>query len=140
MRNDELEGKVRTWLELYSDDVSDNIINEMVHLQAIQSANFSAALTPFQLLNTILDKKLVNIFPSVTIVLRIVCTLPVAVAEAERSFSALARVKNVLRSSMTQQRLSDLGTLIMESTLARQLNFSDIIDTFASRKARKAVL
>ena len=58
--------------------------------------------------------------------LRIFLTLPVTVAQAERSFSALARVKNVLRSTMCQSRLSSLGTLAMEPVLCRNIDFDDI--------------
>ena len=70
--------------------------------------------------------------------LRIFLTLPVSVAQAERSFSCLSRVKGVQRSTMCQSRLTSLGTLAMEPTLARQIDFEDIIDRFARKKARKA--
>ncbi|KAJ4430239.1 hypothetical protein ANN_22451 [Periplaneta americana] len=41
---------------------------------------------------------------------------------------------------MSQGRLSSLGTLALESSLARELDFEEIIDYFASRKTRKAPL
>ena len=46
---------------------------------------------------------------------------PVTVAEAERSFTVLKRIKNYLRSTMCQMRLTSLGTLAVESELAKQL-------------------
>ena len=46
-------------------------------------------------------------FPSVFIALRIFLTLPVTNCEGERSFSHLARIKNELRTTQTQQRLID---------------------------------
>ena len=49
--------------------------------------------------------------------LRIFCTLPVTVAQAERSFSTLARVKNVVRSTMCQERLTSLGMLAVQGRL-----------------------
>ena len=41
---------------------------------------------------------------------------------------------------MKQDRLTDLGTLAIESTFARKVNFDNIIDYFAPKKARKAHL
>ena len=99
----------------------------------IHSANFgNKALLPLELLNKIKALKLDALFPNVVVVLRVFLTLPVTVAQAERSFSALSRVKNVLRSTMCQDRLSSLPTL------CRSINFDDIVDQFAKRKARKA--
>lgn len=58
----------------------------------------------------------------------VICILPVAVAEAERSFSTLTSVKSFLRTTMAQ-----------EPVLAIQLDFNSIIDNFANKKARKAI-
>ena len=51
--------------------------------------------------------------------------------EAERSFSKLKLINNFLRSTMSQQRLSDLGTLAIEHEIARKIDYSNIIDHFA---------
>lgn len=48
-------------------------------------------------------------------------------AEAKRS-------QRSLRSTMTQQRLSELATLVVEFVLVHQLSFTDAVATFASRK------
>ena len=48
--------------------------------------------------------------------------MPVSVAEGERSFSKLAIVKNHLRSTMGQGRLSSLVLLSCEHDLAKKLN------------------
>ena len=66
-------------------------------------------------------------------------TLPVTVASAERSFSKLKLIKNHLRSTMGQERLSSLSLLSIESDLARKIDFDDLIECFAARKARKGV-
>ena len=41
---------------------------------------------------------------------------------------------------MSQERLNDLAILSIENELARQANFDELIDTFASRKARKGII
>ena len=78
-----------------------------------------------------------GIFPNVCISLRIFLTLPVTIAFAERSFSKLKLIKNYLRSTMLQERLSDLTVLGIESELARLVDFTQVIDSFASTKARR---
>ena len=71
--------------------------------------------------------------------LKIFVTLPVTLASAERSLSKLKLIKNSLRNAMSQERLNDLAILSIENELARQVNFDDLIDTFASRKARTVI-
>lgn len=66
-------------------------------------------LSPLDLLNTLEKQKLKSIFPNICIALRLFCTFPVSVAEAEMSFSTLARLKNFLRSTMVQDQLSSLA-------------------------------
>ena len=57
--------------------------------------------------------------------------------EGERSFSALSRMKNQLRITMSQDRISALGLLYIESDVLRELEFSDLIDDFAKNQCRK---
>jgi len=48
-------------------------------------------------------------YPNVSIAYRILLTIPVTVASAERSFSKLKLLKNYLRSTMLQDRLNGLA-------------------------------
>ena len=50
-------------------------------------------------------------FPVLVRVLRIAMTISVSSAQCERSFSTLKRIKTYLRSSMSEQRLTDLAVL-----------------------------
>ena len=50
----------------------------------------------------------IGMFAEVVKLLRIFMTVPVSTATAERSFSALRRLKTYLRSTMTQQRLNNV--------------------------------
>ena len=76
-------------------------------------------------------------FPNLVIVLQLFITISVSVATAERSFSKLKLLMNYLRTSMGQDRLSNLATLSIEHELASRLDYDDVINTFASAKARK---
>ncbi|CAI6364527.1 unnamed protein product [Macrosiphum euphorbiae] len=56
---------------------------------------------------------------------------------AERSFSALKRIKTYLRSSTKEDRLNDLPILNIESELTVNINYDDIINKFSELKARR---
>lgn len=96
-----------------------------------------AGTGPQDVLQLIYNKRLNEIYPSTVTALRILLTIPVTVASAERSFSKLKLIKNHLRSRMTDERLSALAVLSIEYELAYTLNLHDIVQDFAARKARK---
>ena len=69
--------------------------------------------------------------PAVSTAFKIFLTLPVTVASAERSFSKLKLIKNYLRSTMAQDRLSGLSILSIENIRAKNFNLSEIVKQFA---------
>ena len=80
--------------ERYSVDVTDDLVGELEYLKAIHAANLGdVALSPLHLLKSLHTLKLDVVFPNIIVILRIFCTLPVTVAQADSSFSTLARVK-----------------------------------------------
>ncbi|XP_021980504.1 zinc finger MYM-type protein 1-like [Helianthus annuus] len=78
-----------------------------------------------------------NSFPNAYIAYRIVLTIPVTVATAERSFSKLKLIKNYLRSTMSQERLNGLAIMSIEKDFLEELDYDNFIKEFASVKARK---
>jgi len=73
--------------------------------------------------------------------LRIFLSIPYTNCSSdESSFSVLIRIKTRLRSTLTQKRLDNLGFLSIESDLTSSLNFDDIINEYALKKARKVIL
>jgi len=141
MSSEDVRFAAKELTERYSVDVTDDLVGELEHLKAIHAANLGdVALSPLDLLNSLHTLKLDVVFPNIIVILRIFCTLPVTVAQAERSFSTLARVKNALRSTMCQGRLNSLGILAVEARLARTVDFHGIIELFASGKARRVSL
>ena len=58
----------------------------------------------------------------------------------ERSFSQLARIKNVKRSTMSQDRLGVLALLSVERELQHETDFSSVIDEFATIKSIKVTI
>ena len=79
-------------------------------------------------------------YPNISIAYRILFTVPVTVASAERSFSKLKLLKNYLRSTMSQERLNGLATLCIEKKLLDEIDINSIINDFASRNVRRSCL
>ena len=76
-------------------------------------------------------------YPNVSIAYRILLTVPVTVASAERSFSKLKLLKNCLRSTMLQERLNGLAMCSIEKDILDKIDLDIVIKDFASRNARR---
>ncbi|XP_022003733.1 zinc finger MYM-type protein 1-like [Helianthus annuus] len=74
--------------------------------------------------------------PEACIAYRILLTIPVTVASAERSFSKLKLLKSYLRSSMSQERLSGLAMIAIENEVLDDINCEELIHQFAIKNAR----
>lgn len=81
--------------------------------------------------------KVADCYPNVSIAYRILLTMPVTVASAERSFSKLKLLKTYLRSTMLQERLNGLAILSIEKNMLENIDIDTIISDFASRNARR---
>jgi len=75
-------------------------------------------------------------FPDILCCFRVALTLPVASVTAERSFSAMRRIKTHLRASMSDSRLSSMALIAVEHELSDELikNPTKVVDAFASGK------
>uniref|UniRef100_A0A2S2PYQ8 Zinc finger MYM-type protein 1 n=1 Tax=Sipha flava TaxID=143950 RepID=A0A2S2PYQ8_9HEMI len=76
-------------------------------------------------------------FPNLTIALRIMLTIPVTSACAERSFSKLKLTKTYLRNRLGQDKLSELALISIEEEISSTIDYKHLIDIFASKKSRK---
>lgn len=94
--------------------------------------------SPAKVLQYVLEKDMKSAFPNTSIALRMLLTVPVTVASAERSFSKLSLIKKNLRSTMSQERLSALA--VPESKLARQTDYQEVIAQFTAAKVHCAQL
>jgi hAT family C-terminal dimerisation region len=70
-------------------------------------------------------------------VLHYVITLPVSSATCERSFSAMRRVRNYLRSTMTEDRLTSLSLLHIEGKLSSRIDAHDVVAHYAETGNRR---
>jgi hypothetical protein len=79
-----------------------------------------------------------NCYQNISIAYRILLTVPVTVASAERSFSKLKLLKNSLRSTMSQDRLNGLAMCSTERNMVDTIDLDTVIEDFASKNARKS--
>jgi hypothetical protein len=84
-----------------------------------------------------IDNKLITSFPNINTTFRIYLSIFGTSVDGERSFSKMILIKNYLRTTMGQQRLSSLSLLSIENDVMRQLPFDEIISEFAHKKCRK---
>ena len=144
MSSKDVRFAVKEFTERYNVDVTDDLVSELEHLKAIHAATLGdVALSPSDLLNSLHTLKLDVLFliSPLSCESFACCQLLWFKLQAERSFSTLARVKNVLRSTTCcQDQLNSLGIVAKEARLARTVNFYSIIELFASGKARKVSL
>ena len=117
------------------DIVGVDLYHEMLLFRDFLSANNLKNLNAVNTLNAL--KGNTASFPNLSIALRILLTMPVTVASAERSFSKLKQIKNYLRTTMSQQRLCNLAIITIENDIYNDLDVNELIKNFASVKVRK---
>ena len=67
-------------------------------------------------------------------------TLPVSNASGERLFRAIERVKNYLRSTVSQEHLIRFSILYIENDALNHVNYDEVIDNFSTIKTRRMFL
>lgn len=101
--------------------------------------------TPYDILKYFHEHDLNLCMPELFKLLCISVVLPVTSASAERSFSALKRIKTYIRNTTGQARLSNMAKISIEKEFIK-LNENDshfideIIDHFADQKKRRIPL
>jgi hypothetical protein len=88
--------------------------------------------------NSALDSHRTNLQPNIKILLQLFATLPVTSFTPERTFSALNRLKIVLRSTMLENRLN--GLAMANINKKEQFDESEIITEFAKNSPKRISL
>ncbi|XP_060878264.1 zinc finger MYM-type protein 1-like [Metopolophium dirhodum] len=80
-----------------------------------------------------------EIFPNIYKMLQVALTLPVSSATCERSFSTMRRIKTWVRTSMHQERFTNLSILHIEKDVTKNIDAECILNEF-SKSSRMMVL
>lgn len=84
--------------------------------------------------------KYADSLPNIKVLLQLLCTLPVTTSTAERTFSALRRLKTYLRSTMTEERLNGLALLHIHQDISNIMKAEDVLDVYVRKHKRKLSL
>jgi len=79
-------------------------------------------------------------FPNTEVIFRIFLSLMSTKCSGERSFSQLARIKNVKRSTMSHESLGVQALLCIEREPLHETDFTSVTDEFAAIKSRKVTI
>jgi hypothetical protein len=79
-------------------------------------------------------------FSEVTKLVRLLLVYPAASVEAERSFSALRRLKTSLRSSMSQERLNDAALCNILQNVLDEVDVRQLLKEFVARNSVRGKL
>ena len=82
-------------------------------------------------------RQLKMFFSEVCRLLALIATIPASVATAERSHSALKRLKTYLRSTMTESRLTHLLLLHVHKQETATLDLDAMLQEFAVRNTER---
>ncbi|XP_046750609.1 uncharacterized protein LOC124413866 [Diprion similis] len=133
--------KVAVLVKAYPENISSNIGPQSQQLKMCFSDSLSKITTVREVAELLLIKtQASSSFPDVNAACFIFLTLPVTVASAERSFSKLNLIETYFRNSISQNRLSSLAIISIERQRAKQLDLNDLVNQFATIKARKCKL
>lgn len=125
--------------EKYPDDFSPEFPLQLLSLRMSMNSEIKKITTVKQLADLLIVHytSISSSYLDVITALIMFLTLPVTVATAERSFSKLKFIKNYLRNSMGQERLSGLALLSIEASRAKVMDVDQLIDRFAEIKSRR---
>lgn len=123
------------FISFYNTDVSSDLTRQVLSLRDFLGKTKMKTIKELALY--IIENDISSLFSEILTACIIFLSLPVTVASAERSFSKLKLIKNYLRNSITQERLTNISILNIERARTNELNIDQIIDIFANQKARK---
>ena len=140
-KEEKLHDAVTAIVNEYPNDIDMGLESELKHFHIYVKQNNSEnkEVTHTSLYQIIFKDNLRQAFPNVECILRIFLCLMLTNCSGERSFSQLKRIKNELRTNMSQKRLEALSLLCIEKEKLRTVSFDDIINDFATSKSRKTL-
>ena len=131
------------YLKVVDPKLTDELLHFHLYGRQTQSQGLreeqSISLSHGDLYQIMCKEKIHTAFPNVEALFGLFQSLMVTNCSGKRSFSRLKNIKNELRSTMSQKRLSSLSILCIESDKLKQINFDEFLHDFALTKARKKI-
>jgi hypothetical protein len=129
--------QIQSFLEYkeHCDIYRDELFQELRHLKTLLPKDVTKSI---DILNTIKSYWEEGEFQTVWVAYRILLTIPITIASAERSFSKLKLIKTYLRTTISQERLSGLAMISIENEYLDKLNYDNLIEEFTSKNARRS--
>ncbi|XP_042755341.1 uncharacterized protein LOC111916269 [Lactuca sativa] len=112
----------------------DELFTELQVLQMTLPNKMMSAVEILEHVNAI------DCYPNVAIAYRIMLTLPITVASAEKKNSKLKLLKDYLSSSISEEKSDGLAMLCLERDTLDNMDLDNFISDFASRKAPTSIL
>ncbi|ROL52542.1 Zinc finger MYM-type protein 1 [Anabarilius grahami] len=133
------EETIFSFARIYECD-TDDIKHELHQVRRVLERKFQTGIELSSLLEfTIFLEPFKEVFYQLFRLCCIAVALPVSSASCERSFSALKLIKTHLRTTMTDDRLSNLGVLSIEVRRAKCLDLDDFVRRFASHHRNRRI-
>ena len=138
---DDIVQEAKKLQQFYETDIDENTFTqECIHFKTYMQNAIEKKQQNQSLFTFFRNQNLEELFPNVSIALRIYSCMAVTNCSAERSFSCLKKTKTYLRSTIGENRLNNLALLCIESELVSAINFQDLINTFANLKSRTKII
>ena len=142
---DVIQQAARKLVDIYTDDLEETLGSELMQFsyfvktlkdESYEKSEDHISFEQF-MYKLIIDKQLKAFFPNVKVALRMYLVLMVTNCSAERSFSKLKIIKNRLRTTMGNERLSHIALMSIEHDVLGEIDLEALIEEFAARKARR---
>lgn len=136
----EIEEKANVLINYYSQDLDHNLIVECQHFGSYLKSIDTIKRSAIDLCKLICSNDYISIYPNLHTALSMFLCMMVSNCSGERSFSALRRIKNYLRTTQGNDRMNALALLYMEAELSREIDYEPIIIEFSHTEAMKVLL
>ncbi|KAI9160865.1 hypothetical protein LWI28_012255 [Acer negundo] len=132
--------------KFYYEDFSKNDIEDLkrqlshYRLDVLGCSKFQNLASLSELCQCLAETKMSEHYTLIDKLIRLVLTLPISIATAERAFSAMKLVKTPLRNKMDGNFLTNCMVIYIEREIADIIDLDSIIDEFDYVKPRKTKL
>lgn len=125
----------------YKSSIQPEIVDEYKSFYSLfKEINKEHKLKTEEIYPFLISKKLESSFPNLCKIYRIFLTIATNTATGERSFNRLRNIKTYNRSTMSEDRLTNIALLNIERDYSSNIDLQSVIDKFKTIKSRRIIL